>query len=294
MLRSLADVQPPAGGWEVIVVDDGSEQELEHALPEDVAVAPVRFVRQAPAGLNAARNTGVAEARGDLLAFLDDDTLIDTGWARALVEAFSVPGCDAVGGRVTLGFEIAAPRWLTWRQRRYLAEYEPGDAACWLPGEPVPVGANCAVRRSAFEAAGGFVSGLDRIGASLVSNGDTEFFRRLQRAGARIRYEPRARVTHCVPADRLTLAFFKRRAHAQGRSDALLALASTGDAGSRLREAARLGRCAPIFVRSLLEGRGFTGPRIWREYCRGRTSVVREQARRGGAGALAADPAVKG
>jgi glucosyl-dolichyl phosphate glucuronosyltransferase len=273
-LQSLSRVQAPARGWEVIVVDDGSEPELERLVPAGLDLPPVRFVRQPPGGLNKARNRGVAEAQGSLIAFLDDDTIVDRGWARALVDAFADPACDAVGGRVTLRFEGVAPSWLTARHRSYLAEYDLGEEARWIDGEPVPVGANCAVRRSAFEAGGGFLSGLDRIGSSLVSNGDTEFFRRLQREGGRIRYEPGAHVEHCVPPDRLTLEFFQRRAHAQGRSDALLALATTGVAGSRARELLRAGRSLPISARSVLEGRGLTGPRIWLQYCRGRMSVV--------------------
>lgn len=273
-LGTLARVRPPRDGWEVIVVDDGSAP----PLPDEVATAapslPIRVVRQPPSGLNAARNHGAATAHGRLLAFLDDDTLVDPGWAQALAQAFSDPACDAVGGRVTLRLEGAAPPWLTPKLRRYLAEYDLGDVPRDLPGEPVPVGANCAVRRTALELAGGFVAGLDRNGASLVSNGDTELFRRLQDRGGRIRYVPRARVEHCVAPDRLTVEFFRRRAHAQGASDALLA-AGEGRSGSLVRELVRAGRTAPIAARGVMAGRGATTAQFWLQYCRGRASVVR-------------------
>jgi glycosyltransferase involved in cell wall biosynthesis len=278
-LRSLGRVRAPDGGWEIIVVDDGSAQPLETLASDYPELPAVRFARQTPAGLNVARNRGVEVANGELLAFLDDDTIVGPGWALAMLDAFALKGCDAVGGRVTLALEAAAPRWLTPKLRSYLTEYDLGSEPLWIPGEPVPVGANCGVRRVAFERAGGFASGLDRVGTSLVSNGDTEFFRRLQRGGGRIRYEPRAHVEHCVPSDRLTLEFFQRRAQAQGRSDALL-LASNGVAGSRTREAMRAGRALPISARSIVEGRGWTGGRIWLQYCRGRMSVVVGKSRR--------------
>jgi hypothetical protein len=168
--------------------------------------------------------------------------------------------------------EGVTPRWMTPRLRRYLAEYELGDEPCWIPAEPVPVGANCAVRRAAFDALGGFAGGLDRSGTSLISNGDTEFFRRLQREGGTIRYEPRASVRHCVPGARLSREFFQRRARAQGLSDALLDLRLERRVVAA-REYVRAGRSVPIAGKGLLTGRGPTGASIWLEYCRGRLSA---------------------
>jgi glycosyltransferase involved in cell wall biosynthesis len=280
-LATLAAARPPEGGWEVVVVDDGSERPLEEQVrPLAAGDGPaVRFARQAPSGLNAARNRGALEARGQVIAFLDDDTLVDRDWARAMSAAFADPGCDAVAGRVVLRLEDAAPRWLTPKLRRYLAEYDQGELARPVHGDPVPVGANCAVRRGAWSSAGGFAAGLDRAGTSLLSNGDTEFFRRLLARGATIRYVPEARVEHCVGAERLTRQFFGRRAYAQGASDALLTVAATGRAGSLVRETVRAGRSAPIAARGVIEGRGVTTARFWIQYCRGRMSVIR--ARRG-------------
>ena len=101
-----------------------------------------------------------------------------------------------VGGRVELSLAAPAPDWLG-ELTCYLAEYDRGPNACWLDDrDPVPVGANCAVRRDDFDRLGGFRLGLDRIAGSLVSNGDTEFFRRLRAMGGRLRYEPAASVIH--------------------------------------------------------------------------------------------------
>jgi glycosyltransferase involved in cell wall biosynthesis len=278
-LRTLSQLREPPGGLEVVVVDDGSRNDLSDGLAN---VRPIpdelRIIRQAPGGLNDARNNGAAESRGELLAFLDDDTLVHGGWADALVTAFAKTGCDAIGGRVMLRMEGPTPRWLTPKLRRYLAAYDLGDESHWIHDEPVPVGANCAVRRGAFETAGGFYEGLDRSGASLLSNGDTEFFRRQRRIGGRIWYEAGALVEHCVPVDRLTREFFYRRARAQGRSDVLLVALDTATRRQqrRSREFVRAGRSAPIAVRGLLTGGGITGARCWVHYCRGRMAALRD------------------
>jgi GT2 family glycosyltransferase len=139
------------------------------------------------------------------------------------------------------------------------------------------VGANCAVTRAAHARAGGFRPGLDRCGATLISNGEVEFFRRVRAAGGTLVYAPDAAVLHRVRGDRLTERWFARRAFAQGVSDELLRDPARGSRRAlRLgREVVRCGRAAPILARRLVEGRGPADARIWMSYCRGRMAALR-------------------
>src|SRR4051812_3607450 len=97
--------------------------------------------------------------------------------------------------------------------RSYLSEYDGGPQ--------LPFGANCAIRRERCLALGGFRPGLDRVGDSLVSNGETELFGRLRASGGSVHYAPSAVVTHRIPSQRLTRPWLRRRARAQGTSDTL-------------------------------------------------------------------------
>src|SRR4029077_2517732 len=104
----------------------------------------------------------------DIVAFLDDDTLVSPHWATAVIDAFERFGCDGLAGRIQLQLEGPEPRWLGTRLRAYLSELDFGPQARLLErGEPY--GANCAVTASAARAIGGFRSGLDRTGTSLIS-----------------------------------------------------------------------------------------------------------------------------
>jgi len=276
-LATLARQDVPTGLLEVIVVDDGSDVDLRATVEAVGGPVPMRYVRQEPSGLNVGRNHGAALARSDLFAYLDDDTLVSPGWALAMVDAFETFACDAVAGRTELLLEGPEPRWLSRKLRQYLAECDLGPDACWMPAGSVPVGANCAVSRHGFERAGAFALGLDRIGGSLVSNGDTEFFLRLIDRGGSIAYAPDASVHHRVPPHRLTREFFLRRAHAQGVSDVLMT--RTHGAVAFAREAARAARAVPIAGRNVAEGRGLTGARVWLAYCEGRVDAMRGSAR---------------
>jgi GT2 family glycosyltransferase len=281
-LETLKAQDGAADRLEVVVVDDGSSADIQGLVAAVAGDGPVamRCERQALGGLNRARNRGAASARGDVLAFLDDDTLVSPGWAAALLAAFQNHPAAAIGGRVVLALDGPAPPWLAPR-RYYLAEYDLGEEPCWLDGDPVPVGANCAVRRGEFERVGGFRDGLDRFGGSLVSNGDTEFFRRLRAGGGRLRYEPAARVTHCIPAERLTIDYFVKRHFAQGVSDELMAelerpTASTATQLARLARELRalIGPQTTTVAKDILRGRGTVNARFFSSYWRGRMTAV--------------------
>ena len=236
-------------GAEVLVVDDGSADPV--SVPDGIGL-----LRTAPEGLNAARNAGAAATRAPLIAFLDDDVLVGPGWARAL-RAAAAEGADGIAGRVTLDLPGPEPRWLRPHLRGYLSEYELGDRERWLAADdPPPVGANCACTRAALDAAGGFRPGLDRMGGSLLSGGETDLFRRLLAGGARLRYAPAARVRHRIGPDRLTVGYFRRRALAQGMSDG---------PEPRWKTLARPLRAVPVLVRS-----GPVPALLYLDYARGR------------------------
>ncbi|MFL5823904.1 MAG: glycosyltransferase family 2 protein [Solirubrobacteraceae bacterium] len=283
-LETLRSQEVDPSSLEVVVVDDGSRADMRALVGEAAAGGPIqmRCERQDLAGLNAARNRGVAASEGTVLAFLDDDTRVCPGWATALLDAFRDPECAGVGGKVELDLGSPAPPWLEGRTQ-YLAEYDLGLEPRWLEwdplagGDPLPVGANCAVRRSAFDQVGGFRPGLDRLGGSLVSNGDTDFFRRLRTSGAALRYEPGARVLHYVPPERLTVSYFLRRQYAQGVSDELL-LAQRGQPFNwrhRLGLARMLVRNAKMLCTDVVGGRGRTSGLIEISYWVGRYAGTR-------------------
>jgi glycosyltransferase involved in cell wall biosynthesis len=254
-LRAQAGVE-----LQVLVVDDGSHPPFRVAAGADC-------VRQEPAGLNAARNAGLEQARAPLVAFLDDDVIVRPGWAEGIVRAFAA-GADAVGGRVLLDLARPAPRWLTPALRGYLSEYDRGPSPAWVADAPLPFGANCAVRRERALELGGFRADLDRVGSSLISNGERELFLRLQAAGGRIRYAPDAVVVHRIGPERMTIAHLRRRAFAQGISDRLAPdPADQRGVGRRLTASLRL---PARLARGLATGAGGVEALLWIEYWRGR------------------------
>ena len=191
---------------EVLVVDDGSTD----ATPDVAARFGARLVRHGERrSLNAARNTGVREARGNLIAFVDDDVFVPPGWLDALVGgAERHPGAEAFGGPIRARFEGHAPRGCG-REDPPITTLDLGDED--REAEMV-WGANFAVRRSAAERIGEFDESFDR------GHGDEEeWLLRLRAAGGRIVYLADAGLDHRRAAGDSGLGSLARAAYHRGR-----------------------------------------------------------------------------
>lgn len=280
VLRGLTSQTANPGTYEVIVIDDGSTDETAAVTRSFQGSATrVRYVHQENAGLNTGRNRGAEEADADLLSYLDDDVYVGPDFVSALLTGFATHAdAQALGGRIVLHFEGPVPSWLTSRLRLYLSEFDRGDNVEVLNAPEYPRGANFAVRRELVARVGGFVPALDRRGTSLISSGEQEFFQRVHRAEQKIVYWPTATVRHRVPPERLTVDYFRRRARAQGVSDALLESARRSPQDLS-REVIRTARILPITAQGLARGWGTINARLWWAYCQGRLKTTWDSGR---------------
>ena len=226
-VRSLqAQRVPPA--QIVVVVDNNARlaRRVREELPGVVAVA-----HDGPRGLSAARNAGVANAKGAVIAFLDDDAVADPGWLAALLRWYEDDDVMGAGGTVEPAWDGGRPVWFP---REF--DWVVGCSYRGLPTAPAPVrnliGANMSFRRSVFDEVGGFSSDVGRVDDRPVGCEETELCIRLlqRRPGAVLVYDPEARVAHRVPVTRARLRYFARRCYAEGLSKAAV-VARRGRAG---------------------------------------------------------------
>jgi len=213
-LRALR--RPAAIEYEILVVDNNSRDETADVLRHygDLLAPRFRGVFEPRQGLSHARNRALAEARGTVVSFLDDDVVVDPGWLEAVWAAFTAYGATVVGGRSYLIYPPAQSRpvWLPAHREDMYSRLDYGPDP--LVGTDKELfGLNFSVLRETALAVGGFDSAFGRCGAKLACGEETDLLARLRRAGGLVVYEPRAVVGHKIPAERLTKQWLLRRAY---------------------------------------------------------------------------------
>lgn len=194
------------GGFETIVVDDGSDDGTAEFVAGNFP--SVRLLAPDPCGLSAARNAGAEAARGEILAFTDDDCEPDREWLVRLRRVFADGRFAAAGG------PNLPPRPRSWHEA----------VVCAAPGAPSHVmlddeeaehlpGCNIAVTRAAFDAIGGFDPRFHTAGD------DVDFCWRLRAAGFRLGFAPGAFVWHWR---RPSIRAFLKQQLGYGRAERLL------------------------------------------------------------------------
>jgi glucosyl-dolichyl phosphate glucuronosyltransferase len=222
-LESVAKSKvPDPVAWEVLVVDNNSRDQTRAVVEEFCRQHPGRFryLFEPRQGLSQARNRGIREAQGDILAFMDDDVTVEPTWLQNLTANLQDSEWSGAGGRILPERSFSPPSWLSlegpYAMGGVLDFFDRGkkpDDIDWPP-----YGTNMAFRRQMFEKYGGFRIDLGRCGDDLLCCEDTEFGRRLVAAGERLRYEPSAIVYHPVPENRLQKGYFLAWYFGLGRS----------------------------------------------------------------------------
>jgi GT2 family glycosyltransferase len=207
---------------ELIVVADHNPALLQRAT-EAFTSDSVRVIgNDRTTGLSGARNTGFLAAKGEIVAFLDDDAAADPCWLAEMLAPYDDPDVGAVGGRaVPVWPDGSAPPWL------------PAElywiVGCAYTGQPVGpaevrniMGCAMSFRRDHLERLGGFAESVGRTAELPLGCEETELCIRLRQQvpGAKVILQPAATVRHRVSADRTRRRYVRQRSWAEGLSKA--------------------------------------------------------------------------
>jgi glycosyltransferase involved in cell wall biosynthesis len=189
-LRHFCDARPLCDfAWQLVVVDNGSRDGTRPVVERFAAELPIDYVYEARRGLSHARNRGIAQARHPVIAFTDDDCLVDAEWPRAIVAYFEQhPDVSVIAGRVELADAGDAPVSIRTHDRMEIVAT--AGQILSLAG-----GCNMAFRREVFETAGWFDPAFGK-GRAIASGDDLDMLYRAVKRGARMAYVPHIVVRH--------------------------------------------------------------------------------------------------
>lgn len=207
------------GDLEIILVIDEDEELYRSAKVE--FDAKIVFNKER-IGLPASRNKGIEVAKGDLIAFFDDDAIADKNWLRELVRMYEDRNAIAAGGKIL-------PLWIGKKPKHFPEEFY------WLVGathkgfsEEVTEVRNTFTSNLSFRAdvlaeLGGFKSELKAKSGIPMQSEETEICERMrQKFGRRVMYNPNAIVYHKVFLEKLKLGYLLKRNFWQGYSKAIM------------------------------------------------------------------------
>lgn len=192
--------------FDIIVVDNRPGPERA-PITDFLHNSRVRVLTELHAGAASARNRGIAEAAGDIIAFTDDDAIVDSNWLRAIGENFSRnEDVDAIGGMVRpLELDTAAQLWFEEFYGGFTTHFLPRKWSADLVGNDDPLfpysagqfgaGCNMALRRASIDRFGSF-DPLLGVGTKTRGGEDLKIFIEVLINGGTVAFEPAALVRH--------------------------------------------------------------------------------------------------
>lgn len=198
--------------YEILVIDNNSKDKTKEAVGSYFLKfgGKLKYLFESRQGKSYALNTALKEANGEIIAFCDDDVIVDPNWLLSIAKCFNEFGCDAMGGRVLPLYPKNVPSWVKENKDLLVGPVVRHDY-----GEEVKIydsslmrafiGSNMAVKSSYFSKIGLFRTDL---GPGQGQTGeDTDIFNRLKAAGAKLYYNGPALVLHPISKERITYRF---------------------------------------------------------------------------------------
>jgi len=222
-LDALVQQNFPKETYEIVVVDnnssDGSAEVVQGFIGKHKTLR-IKYCFESQQGQSHARNKGIQEAKGEILAFTDDDGVPDENWLKELYKIYQEEenvGC--VGGKVILDLPKVLPEWYQKELgRNYLAGF---DLRVDFPLEvnhvySFPYGVNISFLKKALLGVGLFDPTLGKVGGEALTGDETDRCLALHQKNWRIFYQPKAMVHHVINPERISKAYFKKMACVSG------------------------------------------------------------------------------
>lgn len=226
-LDSVAKQEYNKSEWECVVVNNNSTDDTAARVATFAKEHPeinIRLVEEPEQGLSFARNRGIAESKGQIVAFIDDDETINAGFVSAYIDLFHNHGAFVGAGALKVCYDTARPKWMSHYTEKMIANpFDLGKDIITITSKITPTGGNMAFNRELFNLYGCFDTSLGRKGDALLGGEENDIFARVRDLGERVFYTPHAIAYHHIADRKLTAEYFDKLSYGVGVSKRLRA-----------------------------------------------------------------------
>ena len=253
-LETLRVQYAPLEFFEIIVVDNNST-DATPAVVEGFQkdMANLRYCFEPEQGLSHARNRGWREAKGEYVAYVDDDCRMPVDWLGNALNVIERAAPAAFGGPYKPWYQTPPPEWV---KETYFSTLDKGDTARALGKGEYLSGGNFFAKREILEWLGGFDSALGMQGDDIGTGEETRLQIAIRDAveGSDILYDPALVVEHLVRLEKIRPWWLLRHRFQSGRYSQRVFSPETDSIANRLASAVSCGKCLILFLQSLCFG----------------------------------------
>jgi len=199
--------------YEIIVVDNNSKDKTKEKVFSYMPKfsGRLKYVLEPRQGLSYARNRGILESNGKVIAFTDDDVIVDKKWLSNIMLAFEKSNSACIGGRIYPVWESKIPEWVSSKFYGKLALLDYGDNSFEIKSEDFELfGANLIIDNDCFKKHGLFRTDIGRKGKRLFSGEDSAYVKLLLEKKEKVIYDPSIIVNHKISKERLVKSYFRK------------------------------------------------------------------------------------
>ncbi len=210
--------------FEVLIIDNGSTDDTkEITLSSQGKIKNLRYIFCGSHRLMTARHKGCDEAKGEILCYIDDDSLVTKNWLKGIAESFSDKKVVLVGGPCIPKYEVEPPEWIEYflkttkfgKCNGFLSLLDFGEEIQYIPPNYV-YGCNYSIRKKILLDIGGtYPDYLPEKYKKFQGSGETGVAHKIVKVGKTL-YNPKVKIYHIVPKSRMTIDYFCWRAYYQG------------------------------------------------------------------------------
>lgn len=230
LLNLLKVSNSAAKPYEILVIDNNSKDHTPDVVEalQGQYQNKLRYIYENQQGLSFARNRGIKEAKGEILAYVDDDVSFDTRWLDNIEFYFKNPNCLGIGGRIIPQWPNHQAPW--WYDKNLAVAYAGITGELNLGQDPkefkvnhsTPYGGNMIFRKEVFQRYGEFHTDLGRKGNDFGLHEDSEFANRILKDQQKLFYAPDVIVFHRVFKERITRKYLARWWYRSGKQNTRL------------------------------------------------------------------------